>query len=247
LKLAAPVALVGIVTVVALTALHITQSASGAGASPPAAPVLLSAPPNPTTVDTATFRFAAPKPGVKRFECRMGTKAYSACTSPAKTRPLGSGSHTFAVRALDSAGHAGAPRTYTWTVQAKVTSFHITGHVSTRLTPGSTAPVDLAISNPFSFPIVVRGMKVTPKRGTVTADGKPNPGCDGTAALTAKPYAGADVKVPSNTIVTLSELGIPAANWPQVTMSGDQKACVGARFEFSYSAKGAKATATKKP
>jgi Ca2+-binding RTX toxin-like protein len=61
--------------------------------------------PSGTTNDpTPTFAFSSSKAG-SSFECRVDSGAYSACDSPHTTARLGDGSHTFAVRATDSAGN----------------------------------------------------------------------------------------------------------------------------------------------
>jgi 6-phosphogluconolactonase (cycloisomerase 2 family) len=52
----------------------------------------------------AAFEFAASEAG-SRFECRLDSAAFSACTSPQSLK-LKVGAHTFRVRAIDAAGNA---------------------------------------------------------------------------------------------------------------------------------------------
>lgn len=53
-----------------------------------------------------TFGFASNE-AAARFQCRMDTKAWASCASPAVFR-VGAGSHTFKVRAIDAAGNRDA-------------------------------------------------------------------------------------------------------------------------------------------
>jgi hypothetical protein len=63
----------------------------------------------------ASFSFTATEPAT--FACSIDGAAYSACTSPQAYGPLAAGTHTFAVRATDTAGNTDpSPATRTWTV-----------------------------------------------------------------------------------------------------------------------------------
>jgi large repetitive protein len=77
--------------------------------------------PPPLTDATASFSFSGSDgsgSGVASFQCALDGGAFSACTSP-KSYTLASGSHTFAVRAIDQAGNVDpSPDTFTWTVDA---------------------------------------------------------------------------------------------------------------------------------
>ena len=51
------------------------------------------------------------------FECRIDSGSWSSCTSPDTLSALGAGSHTFDVRATDTAGNTDAtPASFTWTI-----------------------------------------------------------------------------------------------------------------------------------
>jgi hypothetical protein len=57
--------------------------------------------------------------GVTGFECRRGTEAFAACTSPKVYNDLSPASYTFEVRAKDAAGNVDqSPASITWTVSA---------------------------------------------------------------------------------------------------------------------------------
>ncbi|MCL4858862.1 MAG: right-handed parallel beta-helix repeat-containing protein, partial [Caldilineaceae bacterium] len=82
---------------------------------------LITAGPAATTTDTsATFSFTANEAGVT-FECALDGAAFAGCVSPVTYTGLGAGAHSFAVRAVDSAGNTDpTPATYTWTVTTPV-------------------------------------------------------------------------------------------------------------------------------
>ena len=79
-----------------------------------------SGPSSPTTQTSATFTFGAGGSGAGGgYECRLDGALFSECASGRSYSGLGVGSHTFAVRAVDSTGNVDAtPATRTWTVQA---------------------------------------------------------------------------------------------------------------------------------
>jgi hypothetical protein len=56
---------------------------------------------------TARFSFASTEAG-SRFECRLDTAAFTGCGSPKGYAGLSQARHTFAVRAIDSAGNVEA-------------------------------------------------------------------------------------------------------------------------------------------
>jgi hypothetical protein len=55
----------------------------------------------------------------------MDAAAWTPCTAPASYTGLAAGSHTFAVRATDTAGNTSDPASYTWTVDAGLPSISI--------------------------------------------------------------------------------------------------------------------------
>src|SRR5262249_32545902 len=91
---------------------------------PPSSSVT-SGPSGTTNSTSATFEFAATEPAT--FECSFDTAPFAACTSPMPYTGLADGSHTFRVRATDTAGNAEpSPAERTWTIDTRplaITSF----------------------------------------------------------------------------------------------------------------------------
>lgn len=81
----------------------------------PPTPTITSVPANPTNQTSASFSFSDTQLGVT-FLCQLDASAFSACTSPASYSSFSQGSHTFSVKAQDSAGNQGSAATFTWTV-----------------------------------------------------------------------------------------------------------------------------------
>jgi hypothetical protein len=82
---------------------------------------LRSHPLDPTTATDATFTFDATDDlapvAALHFECRVDAAAFAPCGSPAAVSGLGTGSHTFAVRAIDEAGNIDpTPASFMWMV-----------------------------------------------------------------------------------------------------------------------------------
>ncbi|QJR10957.1 hypothetical protein DSM104443_02027 [Usitatibacter rugosus] len=87
---------------------------------------IVSGPSGATTQVSATFTFSSPEGGVT-FECRLDGAAFAACTSPRVLSALSDGSHTFDVRAKDSAGNVDpTPASRTWTVDTTAPGTGIT-------------------------------------------------------------------------------------------------------------------------
>lgn len=84
-----------------------------ADTTPPQPPTFDSVPPDPSGRDV-TFAFSA-GPGTT-LSCALDGAPFASCTSPWPLSGLGSGPHTFAVRASDAAGNVSTPATFGWTV-----------------------------------------------------------------------------------------------------------------------------------
>jgi hypothetical protein len=213
--------------------------------TPPPAPGLTAGPPALSDQTSASFSFTDAESGVS-FQCALDGGAFAACSSPGRYSGLGAGTHSFQVRALDAAGNLSAATWYLWTVQLQVSGFTLSGSLSQVLYPGATAGLNVRITNPFNFDINVSQLTVTVRRAT-TRGGVPNPGCDGTVNLRVlRQYGGpSPLKVKSSRTVSLSDLGVPQSQWPQLQMPDlpvNQDACKSTTFTFDYAATATKVT-----
>jgi hypothetical protein len=95
------------------------------------------------TVGAAMASFAFSSNESATFECSLDGSAFSGCASPQSYSGLADGTHTFQVRATDSAGNVDAtPATRSWTVD--------TASPDTSITGGPTGTVN-SRSTTFSF------------------------------------------------------------------------------------------------
>jgi len=97
-------------------------------------------------------------------------------------------------------------------------SYTISGSVSAGpLRPGVSVPVDLTLRNPHDSGLLVAQL-------AVTIDGLAAPMADAAHPCTAAdfavaPFSGDEVELPASSTRSLSSLGIPASEWPQVLMA----------------------------
>jgi hypothetical protein len=84
---------------------------------PPAADTFItSAPPDSTPSKDASFSFSGTD--AVSFQCQLDGAAFAACASPRSYTGLANGTHTFAVRVIDSTGTPDpTPATRTWTIR----------------------------------------------------------------------------------------------------------------------------------
>jgi peptidoglycan/xylan/chitin deacetylase (PgdA/CDA1 family) len=102
------------------TVVRTMRQALQPSAPPPPSPpdtAILSGPSGTVTSSAASFQFSSDRAGAT-FECKLDAGAWALCTSPKSYSGLANGSHTFSVRAKDSAGNVDAtPATRSWTVE----------------------------------------------------------------------------------------------------------------------------------
>src|SRR3989338_5380277 len=85
---------------------------------------------NPSNSTSASFSFTSTETG-STFQCQMDSGGYSACTSPKSYTALTAGSHTFYVKATDTAGNTDStPASYTWTIDTTAPNTSITSQPS---------------------------------------------------------------------------------------------------------------------
>jgi hypothetical protein len=96
------------------TAGNIGKSSANTFTVSTAAPTTtISGPLDPSNQTTATFNFFANKPA--SFQCSLDGGAFASCSSPQGYSNLADGSHTFQVKATDTAGNT-STASYPWTV-----------------------------------------------------------------------------------------------------------------------------------
>ncbi|MGH2959836.1 MAG: hypothetical protein ACRDKE_09540 [Solirubrobacterales bacterium] len=81
---------------------------------------------SPTTSTTAQFAFTDTEAGVI-FQASFDGGAYAAAVSPVNLTGLSSGTHAYAVRAVDAAGNQSPTATNTWTIQSVPPPLQIIG------------------------------------------------------------------------------------------------------------------------
>jgi len=87
---------------------------------------VLSAPPDPSPSESASFRYGSTEPG-SAFECSLNSSPFAPCPASGVTYSrLRNGSYLFAVRATDAAGNVDSvPAAYPWTVAAPLPTVKI--------------------------------------------------------------------------------------------------------------------------
>jgi hypothetical protein len=84
-------------------------------ATAPPSPTITSGPATPTSQRIARFVFSGNEVGAALF-CRLDDDGFEACSSPESYTSLRDGTHTFRLRATDSAGNNSVASAYSWTV-----------------------------------------------------------------------------------------------------------------------------------
>jgi hypothetical protein len=121
--------------------------------------------------------------------------------------------------------------------------FSLAGELRQPLIPGTGQRLDLVLTNPYNFDLLVGAIEIRIGPAT-SADGRPNPGCsteEPEADLgVTQPFAGS-VVVPALSTQSLSQLGVAVERWPVLTLHNrpvNQDACQGAVFPLAIRATG---------
>src|SRR5207244_1990408 len=75
---------------------------------------ITSSPANPSNNAGPSFSFSSEAGAT--FTCALDGAAFSSCSSPKSYTSVADGSHTFQVKATDTAGNTGAAASFTWTI-----------------------------------------------------------------------------------------------------------------------------------
>ncbi len=204
----------------------------------PPVPVITKAPEALTYDTSAHFEFSD-QGQYGSFQCRLDDTPYGPCGPGGVSYfDLGLGRHCFYVLAVRG-DYRSAPRAFCWQCRPiRVNGgFTVGGSAPNLFYPGTSQPLDLAITNPFKFAIKVLTVSVTVEP-VPTKDGVPDPACLATSNLLVTRSLGTTVTVPAGSTKSLSDLDVPAAQWPVLTMPDlpiNQDACEGATFTLTYS------------
>jgi uncharacterized membrane protein len=102
------------------------------------------------------------------------------------------------------------------------------------LSPGTSKPLNMALSNPHNFDILVREVAVSldPYSSSPSCGVKANFGVD------QMPSSVYPLTIPAGSTRTLSQLGVPESQWPRVKMLNlpvSQDGCKGAQITLQFS------------
>lgn len=120
---------------------------------------------------------------------------------------------------------------------AQAPDFSLTGNVAVPLEPGSPQPIDVVISNPNDLPLIITSLGVDVQAITAP-QATPSLPCT-PSDFAVQPYAGPTLTVPASSSRSLSELGVPSSQWPEVGIVDrptNQDGCQGASLSLAYSA-----------
>jgi hypothetical protein len=119
-----------------------------------------------------------------------------------------------------------------------VRAIHLTGRASRRIAPGSSAPVNLRLTNSASYAVSVTRLAVSIHTVDAPRSDATHPCTAGDFALRQSP-SGLALTVAARVSSTLLELGTSRADWPRVGMldtSRNQDGCKGATVALDFHA-----------
>lgn len=235
LAVLAGIAGLGAVAYAATPRSHSPDSAGKAqrsqGGGPLPKPKITMHPNKLATSTSARFTFAV-RGGKARFQCRLDSRPWSACQTPATFSKLTVGSHSFSVRSAGARGKHSRTARFRWQV-LEPKEFSITPQLGGlgALYPGAPAQaLPVTIVNPNPVPIFVTSLQVR-----ATAD---PPGCGSAENLVLIGSSASDagpIKVPASGSVSLPAPGASAPSIQLRDLPVSQDACQRAQFPLAFS------------
>ena len=215
--------------VVACLAAIGTMGCLAFGRASPPRPVFTRVPDLRAESRTAVFayRVALHRP---RFRCSLDGSRWRRCGSRSRVVGLADGRHRFCVKAR-AGNRRSRPACYVWSVgraNAQILAFTMRAAASAPLLPGGDpVPVDIAFANPNAAPIAITDAVVE------VAGAEP-----GACAAAIRVVSGltAHPVIAAAATQSLSQLGVPQAEWPHLAMLDDgvdQSACAGAAITLA--------------
>lgn len=213
----------------------VAMASGGTAAATLAPPTITQEPADATDSGRAKFKLDHPRKDVT-FECSLDGSPFTPCEKNVQYRGLAPADHCFAAKAVDPKKNRSGAAQRCWTNLDPAT-FGISGSASQPFFPGRAVVVDLRFANPHNQPIQVLAVDITIARQTSSA------GCPGDENLVVRrPFTG-PVTVPARSTMTLSELRVPAGQWPELEMPNlpvNQDACKGTDFTITYTGRATK-------
>jgi hypothetical protein len=130
-----------------------------------------------------------------------------------------------------------SPEAATSSTTGQHPDFSITGSVAVPLEPGSPQPIDVLITNPNDLPLKATSLTVGVQSISAPRASAALP-CT-SADFTVQPYTGQALTVPASSSRSLSALGVPSRQWPEVGVINrptNQDGCQRASLSLTYAA-----------
>jgi hypothetical protein len=184
-----------------------------------------------STSSSAKFSFAV-RSGKPRFQCRLDSRPWTPCQSPAGFSKLAVGSHSFSVRIVAARGRRGKASRFRWRV-LEAMDFSIQPQLAGlgALYPGAPAqPLPLVIANPNPVPIFVTSLMAKATADPIGCSSAENLILSGSSASPGSP-----IEVPANESVSLPGPGGSAPAIQLRDLPFSQDACQKTRFPLSFS------------
>ena len=113
----------------------------------------------------------------------------------------------------------------------------LSGTAANLIEPGAGQPIDVQVANPNALPVTVTGISVSLSAITAPHATATLPCSQSDFALT--PYSGRSLTIPASSTRSLSALGIPSTEWPQISLTDlptNQDGCSGASLSVRFGA-----------